>query len=394
MNRLIKFLFLLCLFSIALGPFGALPIEILSVNLYLTDIIVAFLSLFWLINISSLCAIVKKDKLMHFFLIFVMSAFLSFLLAPISLSPAQKLVSFLYLVRVFSYSSIYFTAFYLTKNNLLKENKIIKYLICVGVALSIIGWLQYLFYPDLRNLFYLGWDPHFKRIFSTYFDPNFLGLILVLTLIILFSKQIFPKAFTWFSRIGVFVTLMFTYSRSSYLALIAAALFYSIIKKKYIITFLVLGMVVLSALVLPRPFGEGVKLERLFSLEQRIQNWQSAVSLWSQYPFLGVGFNTLRYINRPMVFSIVDNSLPNHALGGFDNSFLFVGTTTGILGLMAYVLFLFQCFKKGNMLFKASLIAAVVHSFFLNSLFFPWVMVWIWILLGVDPSPVSDAGSG
>ena len=39
-------------------------------------------------------------------------------------------------------------------------------------------------YPDLRNLWYLGWDPHYYRVFATLLDPNYVGILLVLTIFV------------------------------------------------------------------------------------------------------------------------------------------------------------------------------------------------------------------
>ena len=135
--------------------------------------------------------------------------------------------------------------------------------------------------------------------------------------------------------------------------------------------------------LLPRGEGIGVKLERLFSAKERIANWSQAVTIFSRYPITGVGFNTLRYARRQ--FSLLpEDWLDNHAAAGVDNSFLFVLVTTGIIGLMTFLAALFQFFRKSSLIFRISLIGVVVHSFFLNSFFFPWIMFWLWILLGIS----------
>lgn len=189
--------------------------------------------------------------------------------------------------------------------------------------------------------------------------------------------------YQWFSRIFVFITLMFTYSRSSYLALIVASLVYSIISKRIIYILVLLTLFTASILVLPRPGGEGVKLERIFSIEQRIDNWKLGVQIWKDYPILGVGFNTLRYAKN-LYANDQSDLLSSHSGAGLDNSFLFVTATTGIIGLTAYLLLLYEVWNIGGLKLKLSLIAAIAHSLFLNSLFFPPVMIWLWILLGIS----------
>ena len=90
----------------------------------------------------------------------------------------------------------------------------------------------------------------------------------------------------------------------------------------------------LSAFLLPRPGGDGVKLERTFSIIQRWENYQAGFKLWQQ-PIFGLGFNTLRYYNQDYL---------SHASAGQDSSLLFVAVTTGLVGLTAYLFWLKSIF--------------------------------------------------
>lgn len=378
MNKILKYLLYSVLLSTIIGHLFSLPLEISGVNVYLTDLIIGLICLVWLLNQRRLINLIKKDSIVPFFALFVLIAFLSLLFSPIALTFSEKIISFMYLFRFTAYFSIYLTVIHLIKSRELTFNSLINWLGLIGIILAAIGWLQYFLYPDLRNLFYLGWDPHYKRIFGSFFDPNYFGLMMVLTLVALFSQP--NKILVWFSRIFIFISLMFTYSRSSYLALLAAALFYSIFKKKY---FLITGafmILILSALILPRPGGVGVKLERIFSIEQRIENWKQGAQIFANNPLLGIGFNTIRFAKKQYGFGGEDLSV-SHSGAGFDNSFLFVAVTTGLIGIIFYLLLLKQIFVSGNLLVKTSLVAAIIHSLFLNSLFFPWVMLWMWILI-------------
>ena len=76
---------------------------------------------------------------------------------------------------------------------------------------------------------------------------------------------------------------------------------------------------------------------------------------------------------------------------GIDSSLLFVGVTTGIVGLAVYLWLIVEQMKLVNryrikpfrVMFYATFAALLVHSLFVNSLFYPWVMIWIWVLAGV-----------
>lgn len=380
LNKILIILFYLCLISIIIGAFGKLPLNYQNINIYLIDLTAGGMLIVWILNIRKLIKLIKNDKLSRYFLLFVVIGFFSLIFSPLQLSQLEKAVSFFYLLRFFSYYIVYITIIYLIKAKRLLPKNLILYLGLTGLILAVVGWLQYLFYPDLKNLDYLGWDPHYKRIFGSFFDPNYLGLILVLGLIALFFTE--STYFIWFCRTIVFITMAFTYSRSSFLSLFIAVLAYSVIRRKYLILILISAVFILTMFILPRPKGEGVKLERTFSLVSRIENWKQGYFIFIKHPILGVGFNTLRYAKKQYGFAATSQD-ESHSGAGFDNSFIVVLAATGIVGLIAYILFLAKCLERAGLLVQISLAAIIAHSFFLNSLFFPWVMVWMWITAGI-----------
>lgn len=379
-NKILITLLYFCLISIVIGAFGKLPLNIPNINIYFIDLTVGGILIVWILNLYKLIKLIKDDKLSSYFLLFVIIGFFSLIFSPLNLSWLEKIISSFYLLRFFSYYIVYITIIYLVKTKTLLPKILILYLGLAGFILAVVSWLQYLLYPDLRNLYYLGWDPHYKRIFGSFFDPNYLGLILVLALIALFSTK--STYFIWFCRIIVFITITFTYSRSSFLSLFIASFVYSVVRRKYFILILISLVFILTIFILPRPKGEGVKLARTFSLISRIENWRQGYNIFLKTPILGVGFNALRYAKKQYGFAAISQD-ESHSGAGFDNSFIVVLATTGIVGLIAYVLFLAKCFGRVSLFVQISLAAIIAHSFFLNSLFFPWVMVWMWITIGI-----------
>lgn len=398
MTKLQKYLFYLLFATIITGPLGKLPLDIPQINLYFTDIVVGLIILTWIIRIKYFIKILQSDSIAKCFGIFIGITLVSLLFSPINLNINEKFISALYVVRLLSYFFVYFTAKYLIQHNLVSFSSVVKTLIFTGVALAGLGWLQYFLYPDLRNLYYLGWDPHLYRIFSTYFDPNYFGLMMVLTLILLFelvenyylktsrlstSWRIARRIISIGLSIFILITLMFTYSRSSFIAFLGAMLYLSIAVKKIRIIMVIIIILTLSVILLPRPGGAGVLLERVFSIEKRIENWKQAYKIFIDYPILGIGFNTVRYAKQQYNFG-QDNLEVNHAGAGFDNSVLFIAATTGLIGATTYLLFLKKVFQRRSLTVKTSIVAIIIHGFFLNSLFFPWVMVWMWVILGIN----------
>ncbi len=290
-----------------------------------------------------------------------------------------------YLIRFLSYLIFYFAIFDLLKVYPKMKNVLINCLILDGVIVSIFGILQYILLPDLRYLYYFGWDDHYFRLVSTYLDPAFTGIILVLTDILLFTKLKNNKK-TVRSLIFVVTTaLLLTYSRSSFLALIIGSIFYLLQKNKKIIA-LVFPLLFLASLpFLPRPSSEGVKLERINSVVLKFENYKDSLNLVKISPVFGIGFDNIceakiKILNK-------NDSFNSHSCQGLDNSFLFILATTGVVGLLSYITYgfsLIKNLKKENFAVAIGIISAVlVHSAFTNTLFYSWIMGYLAILLAV-----------
>jgi O-antigen ligase len=140
------------------------------------------------------------------------------------------------------------------------------------------------------------------------------------------------------------------------------------------------GLVAFVVLTIGLSFisGNTVKLTRETSSLARITNWQESIVLIEKAPGFGYGFDTLRYLHPS------NSVVPSKAAAGLDSSILFVLATTGIIGLAAYLYLWIAMLLAGkkSVVFLASSAALLVHSVFLNSLFYPWVMIWMWILVG------------
>lgn len=307
--------------------------------------------------ILALILLVNRPKLSRPVLYFGFAGLVSLFLAAFRLPLAQVLVGSLYLWRFVAYSLLLD----------LKVDK--KYLLFFSSAIAGFGLIQYLLIPDTRFLLSLNWDEHYYRLISTLFDPNFTGIILVLGLVLTYFS--YPRS--WRLYLLHLSALLLTYSRSSYLALFAAIAAIAVIKRKF--SYILFIFLFLSSLFfLPRPGGEGVKLERLASVGLRLDNYRLGIKLWQRNPIFGLGFNTLRYFR--------DNQL-SHSAPGLDASLLFVLVTSGVIGLAAYLNLLCSLWKK-SLLLKVSLASLLVHSLFVNSLFYPFVMLWLFSLASLD----------
>lgn len=225
------------------------------------------------------------------------------------------------------------------------------------IANILFGLFQYLLWPDLTYLKAIGWDDHLNRLVSTFFDPTFTGLTyLIFLLWILRPPQVSIL-------ITTYVALALTYSRSTYLALLASIGYLSLTTKKYSMVFVALLVIGTTVIALPRRAGEGTKLERVSSINAKSTNFQEGINLFSKYPLTGIGYNNIPYFK---------NSSPtSHSLGGYDASFLNILITGGVAGAILFSIGYWQLISASPLTVQSMFVAILVHSLFANSLFYP-----------------------
>ncbi|MBL7159127.1 O-antigen ligase family protein [Candidatus Microgenomates bacterium] len=432
--KLTKFLIVLLLLLFPFGQLTRIPLGISGVALYFQDLIVAGLFFWWIIDHLLKRKPFFKPPLALPIIGFILIAVFSLLINFSRLNLSEFFVSFLYLLRWSAYAGIYFVTYEISresrhathsvgvvdprhkmsgqKNMKTEKNRIeiLNLLIWAGITTAVFGLIQYFLYPNLRNLYYLGWDPHQYRIFGTFLDPGFLGIILVLTLILLLCFKTLKQGIRLSGILIVFLTLLLTYSRSSYLALTMAMIVLTWLKRS--LKFLLIPVLILffavGISILPRQPSEGVKLERTSTISARLENYQQSLKIIKDNLFFGAGFNSLRFVKRD--YDLLNQDWQeSHSGAGIDSSLLFVLATTGVVGLSVYLWMFWKIIQLAlshhprsqspprrkdtlRLLSEASfstiaiISALFVHSFFLNSLFYPWVMLWMWVLLGFSHS--------
>src|SRR3990170_8831618 len=121
---------------------------------------------------------VKQPTVVKYFLTFIAAAVFSTLSASFFLTLREMLTGVFYLLRITAYIS-FIPVIWSIYNNKSKKELLFNSLIAVCVITAVLGWIQYLWLPDLRDLKYIGWDDHYFRLFGTFLDPAFMGIILV-----------------------------------------------------------------------------------------------------------------------------------------------------------------------------------------------------------------------
>ena len=164
-------------------------------------------------------------------------------------------------------------------------------------------------------------------------------------------KEREPEIFNYTLIIIFTVPLLYTLSRSSYLAVIPAIMTFIFLSEK---RNLVVGSILLIGLILPftapriakdriyytfsqgRNRGDvvevaGIKLDT--STSARLNSWMTSLQDWFKHPFLGYGVTGYRFV---------------------DAQYVKVLTETGILGLISFLFLISKIFKRAYNTYKES----------------------------------------
>ncbi|MFH0821048.1 MAG: O-antigen ligase family protein [Candidatus Peregrinibacteria bacterium] len=328
----------------------------------------------------------------------------------------EMVVAGSYLGRFGLYLLLPLIVYDLLQRDLKRILKIILGSMLFSLALiAALGFLQLYFFPSFLELgLYLkGWDPHIGRLLSTWFDPNFVGgyfaFILgpTLALMIYLRRQADRRwlILAVFSLFGLAATYL-TFSRSAYLAILATIALLAFFKSRKLLVAVIL-LALIGFAVSPRVqerVGEGWESAKVFigldsqyaldpTAQLRLESWSHAVELIQNHPWIGIGYNRYAYEMNQRGYAL----LSDHDAGGSDSSLLTLWATTGIFGLLAYmsigftatIIALRRILKKTDFasFLNAGLLASftglLVHSFFVNSLLYPLIMVYVLVGIGL-----------
>lgn len=403
-------LLVLLLFTPITGQLVSLPIG--GFNLLPSDVVLPILLLIWFVDKW------KNDRKIHLgligksILVLIGAMILSYLFNLIRFDLGEMLPAGAHLARIVMYMLSFFVAYDLLTRD--KNQKTLHWIL-VGLigamtVILILGLLQFFIFPSLvfTEFHEAGWDPHIKRLFSTWLDPNFIGgyatfiLGMVIALVLYFFNQ---KNWKWFgitSSIALMglIAVGLTFSRSGYLALVTMLGLLALIKsRKLLLVGIVAGLLIFVAS--PRVqerVGDGVEsMQALFGFGEaeldptaalRVESWNNAWEIIADYPVLGAAYN--RYPNEIQERGL---NTTDHAIGGSDSSLLTLWATTGLLGLLAGIGVMVTSIVVGFKAFwrkkdlqsylsagiLAGLAGLMVSAVFVNALFYALIMIGVWV---------------
>src|SRR3989344_1034280 len=345
---------------------AGIRIDYLSPALYLTDILIFLLFVFWLINkIRSK----KKEVIIHDSKFMVFSALVVFLILGILFSKNQAAGWYGLLKLV----ELIFLGFYTAIN--IKKIKINIVLILLSVGLifeSFLATVQYLQQSSVDGIFYFfgertfnGQTPGianasiggelFLRPYGTFLHPNVLAgyLIVVMTMIISkfnpstklrtgeqkskLIKILFLGSLT-FGTIALFLTM----SRIAIVLwmLIVGLWFiqFSVFNLKILTLVLVASVLFLSPL--HSRFTDLKLTDESVTIRQELI--KSSVFMIKENPIFGVGINN--YLDQLPYYQRINNYFTD--LQPVHNIYFLVAAQTGIVGLAFFIWFIFKTYQR------------------------------------------------
>ncbi len=383
MKTLISFLIFI---YILLLPFGNLfRVKIANtVQVVPQDIVVG---LFTILVVGYLLVNKKRvvvNEFLMYQLLFIGVGFVSLLINFIVHKDISLVVSSLYILRYLSYIALLYVGIYF-----IKQQKLLKSIYLSLILFLCFGFVQYFIFNDLRPLFYLGRDNHLYRLTSTFYDPNFAGILLVVlfwlsvnyVMSFTFKKSIQYIFIAFASVIGVYLT----FSRTSLITLAVGIVVLCILKKKLKILLISLIVMILTVFLLSDTHVEGLNPFRLTSSNQRVVAISQSLEIVSKNPLYGVGFNAYRYAQLRYGLREEAGASISNSDAGADNSFIFVLATTGIIGFLLYIMSFVKLIesylRNSSHMGIAIIVGLFAGSLFTNLLFFTPILGVIFLLI-------------
>jgi len=299
----------------------------------------------------------------------------------------EILIGTLYLVRVVGYSFFFLAAWNLIKKEE-ERRTLFNSLIGITSAISVFGLFQYFVYPDIRALYAWGWDDHLLRLVGTFLDPSFTSIFLAFGFLGSLAAYLKTQKKYLLLLLGVFlISIALTYSRAGYLALFSGGATLLWLNKNLKKMLAIFAVFLLLLAIIPSWGSEGVQLLRTRSIFERLESYSDAFALTSASPIFGIGYNNLCIAKGKFLGQFVEYD--SHACSGVESGPLLILATSGLVGILIFGYLGLQIFQNTErnlygVVFISSSLALLVHSLFVNSLLYPWVMGYLGILLALS----------
>ena len=246
------------------------------------------------------------------------------------------------------------------------------------------------------------------RASASFPDPNVMGIYLCAIIPLVAGLALFyrkGKTSPAMIVVGILAVsgLLVTFSRGSGLGLYIALLFLSIVNNKKILTALLLCVLLVYPLIMPPQIKQWAKeinynpLVFMFNRD-RISIYKNAINMIEHHPVIGVGVNTFSRNYLKYKLPEPENAKSADAVYAH-NIYLHMAGEIGLLGLGAFLWFIYVFFRQGFAVYKklddgylkvvavsllACVLAFLVNGFTETNLYYPRVVMVFWYLIGVS----------
>ena len=278
--------------------------------------------------------------------------------------------------------------------------RLVYMLIFIGFCISLDGIRQYIFHVEIPA----GWVDKAEasvgtRVFSIIGSPNILGSLMVLLIplslsLVYFEKKIFKKILFGLISLSMVACLLFTFSRGAWIGCIVAILVFAFIADRRMLIPLFVGSL-LAALFIPSVRDRVIYLlsdQYVASSTKggRIGRLLKGLDMLKQNLWFGLGFG------RFGGAVAINNKIPDAFYS--DNYYLKMVVETGLLGLSAFLLLLYNVIAWSLRTIHqikisrysyiaqgafAGICGVLVHCAFENVFEYTAMTVYFWLLVGV-----------
>ncbi len=252
-------------------------------------------------------------------------------------------------------------------------NKLVTILVIFSALTSLVGLISLnIQYNPLR----MKAPCHLTRncgLFGMYMTYAYqISLFLSLQVGLFYTKGYTYKKLLWFSLILNLLGLYFSYTRGATLGLLLSLPFYLLKEKyvkRYLMFVLVSSILVFTVLFSPKIGSIFFNNNRLKSNNIRVSQFKAAIKTLQEKPFFGLGHKKFEPNSKRIKkkYNISFSNFQGHA----HNNILELLASTGLLGGISYILFLFFWLKesllnKGDLFSKISIVFLI--NFFISGL--------------------------
>ena len=265
----------------------------------------------------------------------------------------------------------------------------------IGLIVSVIGILQFIFYHDFGYLKYQNWDEHFNRLAFPYLDPSFTGAILLIFVIInIFIRGATPRRATTLILTTELIAIFLTFSRATWITG-AIILFVIICRRRGIRSIREIGgivpiicIIVAISILLGKSGSYGNQLLRHETILSRTSSLQKGMEIWQKNPIFGVGFNHYKsYLIKSVADrKIIEKYQESHGLASVENSFVFVMATGGLIGLIFFLIWIKPLLYSSDLSCRFIFVSILVSSLFDNIFFYPFILLIIFMIISTQQS--------